>query len=79
MFSTQLFRFQFLFQTGTLTRDELDMWGVVPIENRAIKKTLPKATSLPLHSTLLQGMATCHSLSIIAGELGGDPLDIKVS
>lgn len=28
---------------------------------------------------LLMGMATCHSLTIIDGVLGGDPLDIKVS
>lgn len=67
-----------LFQTGTLTRDELDIWGIVPVKNGEIQEPLFKAKSLPENSLLLRGMASCHSLSVIDGNIGGDPLDIKV-
>jgi len=36
------------------------------------------ADSLPPSCALVQGMATCHSLTTIAGELAGDPLDVKM-
>ncbi|CAH1140797.1 unnamed protein product [Phyllotreta striolata] len=65
-------------KTGTLTEDELDMWGIVPVDNKEVKSPLKQVTALPYTSEILRGMATCHSLSLINGELGGDPLDIKM-
>ena len=35
-------------------------------------------SALPASSPLMQGMATCHSLTTIEGSLSGDPLDIKM-
>ncbi|CAH1118488.1 unnamed protein product [Phaedon cochleariae] len=64
-------------KTGTLTEDELDMWGIVPVNNE-IEDVLKDTKKLPLTSPLLRGMATCHSLTTINGELGGDPLDLKM-
>ncbi|KAJ8954194.1 hypothetical protein NQ318_005789 [Aromia moschata] len=65
-------------KTGTLTEDELDMWGIVGVEGDKIKQPLKDPTTLPNTSSLLRGMATCHSLSIIDNVLCGDPLDIKM-
>jgi magnesium-transporting ATPase (P-type) len=33
---------------------------------------------LPVVSPIITAMATCHSLTLIDGELTGDPLDIKM-
>lgn len=33
---------------------------------------------LPVESPIITAMATCHSLTLIDGELTGDPLDIKM-
>uniref|UniRef100_A0A8C4GG71 P-type ATPase A domain-containing protein n=1 Tax=Dicentrarchus labrax TaxID=13489 RepID=A0A8C4GG71_DICLA len=52
-------------KTGTLTEDGLDMWS------DAAKESL-------VNSTFVVGMATCHSLTKIEGELSGDPLDLKM-
>lgn len=35
-------------------------------------------TALPVESPFIAAMATCHSLTLIDGELTGDPLDIKM-
>jgi len=35
------------------------------------------ASSVP-HSALLAAMASCHSLTVIDGNLTGDPLDLKM-
>lgn len=57
----------FVFQTGTLTEDGLDMRGVVPVSQASEKVELTPITSamtLP-HDNLLFAMATCHSITII--------------
>jgi cation-transporting ATPase 13A3/4/5 len=33
---------------------------------------------LPVESPIIAAMATCHSLTLIDGELTGDPLDFKM-
>jgi len=33
---------------------------------------------LDCHSPLVVAMATCHSLTIIEGQIAGDPLDLKM-
>lgn len=65
-------------KTGTLTEDGLDMFGVVP-------KTATNSLQIPLKQIdrlqfdhLLFGMVTCHSITIMNGEMKGDPLDLKM-
>lgn len=65
-------------KTGTLTEDGLDMYGVVP-------KTVTNTLQIPLKQLdrlpfdhLLYGMVTCHSITIMNGEMKGDPLDLKM-
>jgi len=70
-------------KTGTLTEDGLDLWCVVPCEQQGdgsfqFQEAINEASSLPTSSPLLRGMATCHSLTFINGNLVGDPLDLKM-
>lgn len=62
-----------------MTEDELDIWGVVPVNNTEIKEPQFEIKNLSEDSIFFRGMTTCHSLLIINGNLAGDPLDIKVS
>lgn len=64
-------------KTGTLTEDGLDMWGVLPAKDAKFCDVIKKVSSMPLEPFLI-GMATCHSLTIIDGQLSGDPLDLKM-
>lgn len=64
-------------KTGTLTEDGLDMWGVVPISSRKFQHPVKEITTLPLNDVLI-GMVTCHGITIIDGQLVGDPLDLKM-
>uniref|UniRef100_A0A146M0L3 Cation-transporting ATPase n=1 Tax=Lygus hesperus TaxID=30085 RepID=A0A146M0L3_LYGHE len=64
-------------KTGTLTEDGLDLWGVVPVtQSRFLIPVREFKSMRPDH--LLRAMVTCHSLTIIDGNLAGDPLDIKI-
>lgn len=67
-------------KTGTLTEDGLDMWGVVTV--CGVKKfqvpVKEKSSMLTLTHDLLFGMVTCHEITIINGQLIGDPLDLKM-
>ncbi|XP_037876977.1 polyamine-transporting ATPase 13A3 isoform X1 [Bombyx mori] len=69
-------------KTGTLTEDGLDMWGVVPVSAATDPPMLGRPQRDPalindLHD-LKMGMAVCHSLTLLDGELAGDPLDLKM-
>lgn len=64
-------------KTGTLTEDGLDMWGTVPAENQGFQQPLRSLEAVPC-GPLIVAMATCHSLTIIDGQLSGDPLDLKM-
>ena len=66
------------FQTGTLTEDGLDMWGVVPIQDGAFQLTSHNPTELDSNSHFVVAMATCHSLTIIENKLTGDPQDLNM-
>ncbi|KAG7296979.1 hypothetical protein JYU34_019897 [Plutella xylostella] len=69
-------------KTGTLTEDGLAMWGCVPVSHA----TLPPCLSAPVRDPralndlheLKMGMASCHSLTKVEGELSGDPLDLEM-
>ncbi|XP_012276995.1 probable cation-transporting ATPase 13A3 isoform X2 [Orussus abietinus] len=64
-------------KTGTLTEDGLDMWGVVPVSGKKFQLPIKDVPSLPLDKLLI-GMVTCHGITIIDGQLAGDPLDLKM-
>jgi len=67
------------FQTGTLTEDGLDMWGIVPVSDRKFQVPIKCVEKMDYRDEFLVGMVTCHSLTIIDDKLSGDPLDLKVS
>lgn len=75
----QYFRFLLLIllQTGTLTEDGLDLWGVVPMSNGRFSDPHLEPSEFD-RGPLLESMATCHSLTLIEGVLSGDPLDLKM-
>lgn len=59
------------------------MWGVlpcVPSDDNMSVKFLPAVKQLDLlpFNHLLFGMATCHTITRMNGELKGDPLDLKM-
>uniref|UniRef100_A0A8C4DQH4 Polyamine-transporting ATPase 13A3 n=1 Tax=Dicentrarchus labrax TaxID=13489 RepID=A0A8C4DQH4_DICLA len=66
-------------KTGTLTEDGLDMWAIQRAEDGSFSPPESDAAKESLvNSTFVVGMATCHSLTKIEGELSGDPLDLKM-
>ncbi|XP_014666012.1 PREDICTED: probable cation-transporting ATPase 13A3 isoform X2 [Priapulus caudatus] len=65
-------------KTGTLTEDGLDMWGVAPVENSRFQREVQDASTLPHNDDLQCCMAACHSLTVIDGDIVGDPLDLKM-
>ncbi|XP_076256726.1 polyamine-transporting ATPase 13A3-like [Rhynchophorus ferrugineus] len=65
-------------KTGTLTEDALDMWGIIPVKNYNFDTPVKNIHTLSPSSDMLRGMACCHSLSAIEGEIRGDPLDVKM-
>ncbi|KYM79315.1 putative cation-transporting ATPase 13A3, partial [Atta colombica] len=64
-------------KTGTLTEDELDMWGAVACTNGVLAEVQADISKLEDHP-LFEGMLVCHSLTLIDGEICGDPLDAKM-
>lgn len=65
-------------KTGTLTEDGLDMYGVVPkSQTNTLQIPFNNIERLPLDH-LLFGMVTCHSITLMNGEMKGDPLDLKM-
>ncbi|XP_033763679.1 probable cation-transporting ATPase 13A3 isoform X1 [Pecten maximus] len=62
-------------KTGTLTEDGLDMMGTIPVHNTSFLPIQTDPSKLD-HGPILNAMATCHSLTMIDGELSGDPLDL---
>ncbi|XP_077998029.1 polyamine-transporting ATPase 13A3-like [Glandiceps talaboti] len=64
-------------KTGTLTEDGLDLWGVVPLQQDNFLPVVQNVSELP-RGPFLAAMATCHSLTMIDGNMTGDPLDLKM-
>lgn len=60
-----------------MTEDGLDMWGIVPCTNGILCEAETDVLKLKNHP-LFEGMLVCHSLSLIGGQVCGDPLDAKV-
>lgn len=65
-------------KTGTLTEEGLDFWGVMKADDMSGKPVRNPKAELGQDSKLLQAIASCHSLTVIDGDLIGDPLDIKM-
>ncbi|XP_045358532.1 probable cation-transporting ATPase 13A4 isoform X2 [Leopardus geoffroyi] len=65
--------------TGTLTRDGLDLWGAVPCDRSGFQEvhSFVSGRSLPW-GPLCAAMASCHSLILLDGTIQGDPLDLKM-
>jgi len=80
-------------KTGTITEDGMDMWGVIP-SKKGLNSTLTQnsfnsqesvllnavrqISELNMESEIRVGMAVCHELNIIDGEVMGDPLEEKI-
>ncbi|XP_052286292.1 polyamine-transporting ATPase 13A3-like isoform X2 [Dreissena polymorpha] len=62
-------------KTGTLTEDGMDLGRVLPVKNGSFQPSVSDPSHLE-REELLIGMATCHSLTIIDGEISGDPMDV---
>jgi magnesium-transporting ATPase (P-type) len=70
-------------KTGTLTEDGLDIKFVLPIriinQNYKFSKESNENEEIEIENKfLIEGMASCHSLTHINNELAGDPLDLKM-
>lgn len=66
------------FQTGTLTEDGLDLYGVIPVNNGLLGEVITNIQT-NFFTNLKEAMASCHSLTLINGVISGDPLDVKVN
>ncbi|XP_077511904.1 polyamine-transporting ATPase 13A3-like isoform X2 [Amblyomma americanum] len=65
-------------KTGTLTDDGLDLWCILPAENKMFTRPVENPQQMPVRSPLVVAMATCHALTSVDGELIGDPLDLSM-
>ncbi|XP_071805048.1 polyamine-transporting ATPase 13A3-like [Asterias amurensis] len=65
-------------KTGTLTEDGLDLMGVQLASDGSFGKMKTSVTKDAPVGHLTVAMATCHSLTIINGEISGDPIDLKM-
>merc|ERR1711892_456657 len=77
-------------KTGTITEDGMDMWGALPVQNGLAsfhgdggkeviwEGAVQDISCMDSDSLMVLGMATCHELNIIGGEMRGDPLDEKM-
>lgn len=63
-------------KTGTLTEDHLELLAVSPI-NKDQFVVINDPSTLDF-GPFMAGMATCHSLTVIDGEIRGDPLDLQM-
>ncbi|CAK9303868.1 unnamed protein product [Gordionus sp. m RMFG-2023] len=66
-------------KTGTLTENEIEILGIVDINNSTMKfndrVTFPDKLEF---GSFLKALVTCHTLSVIDNNLIGDPLDMKM-
>ena len=71
-------------KTGTLTEDGLDIHGIRPMDINygQLQSMVTDVDELDFEDTsclnVLGGLAACHSLKSLSGELIGDPMDLKM-
>ena len=63
-------------KTGTLTEDGLCFWGVVPVSDTC-KEPVRRPNELGI-TPLTIAMASCHSLTLVNGQLVGDSVDLHI-
>jgi len=61
-----------------MTAEGLDFCVVIPVSNGQLDSPIHDPTQLLPSDPIVVAMATCHSLTLIGGELSGDPLDISM-
>ena len=64
-------------QTGTLTEEGLDVWGVKVVNRSGFDELVPDPRLLP-HGPMLSALASCHSVALLGGQPIGDPLELKM-
>lgn len=64
-------------KTGTLTEEGLNLSGIISVENGNFQPAMTENFHLTI-SPLILGMATCHSLTLLNGNLLGYTLDVKM-
>lgn len=65
------------FQTGTLTEEGLDVWGVMEGGPTGFSEMVPEPRLLP-HGHMLSSLACCHTVTLFQGQHLGDPLELKM-
>lgn len=76
-FSSSLMKRPLLFQTGTLTEEGLDVWGVMEGGPAGFSEMVPDPRLLP-HGHMLSGLACCHTVTLFKDQPLGDPLELKM-
>lgn len=64
-------------QTGTLTEDGLDVWGVMEGGAAGFSELVREPRLLP-PGAMLWGLACCHTVTLMKGQPLGDPLELKM-
>uniref|UniRef100_A0A669FA00 ATPase cation transporting 13A2 n=1 Tax=Oreochromis niloticus TaxID=8128 RepID=A0A669FA00_ORENI len=64
-------------KTGTLTEEGLDVWGVMEAGPAGFSELVPEPRLLP-PGHLKSGLACCHTVALLHGQLLGDPLELKM-
>ncbi len=64
-------------QTGTLTEEGLDVWGVMEGGLAGFSELVPEPRLLP-PGPMLSGLACCHTVTLLQGQPLGDPLELKM-
>uniref|UniRef100_A0AAX7VJ02 Cation-transporting P-type ATPase N-terminal domain-containing protein n=1 Tax=Astatotilapia calliptera TaxID=8154 RepID=A0AAX7VJ02_ASTCA len=64
-------------KTGTLTEEGLDVWGVLEAGPAGFSELVPEPRLLP-PGHLRSGLACCHTVALLRGQLLGDPLELKM-
>lgn len=66
-------------QTGTLTEEGLDVWGVKEANRSGagFDELVPDPRLLSM-GPMLFALASCHSVALLGGQPIGDPLELKM-
>lgn len=77
MLKLKFIRVLLFLQTGTLTEDGLDVWGVMERRPAGFSELVPEPRKLP-PGHMLTGLACCHTVTLLQGQPLGDPLELKM-
>lgn len=77
-FSSPVIKRPLFFQTGTLTEEGLDVWGVMEGGPDGFSEMVPDPRLLP-HGHMLSGLACCHTVTLFKDQPLGDPLELKMT